>query len=341
MQNIFRFIYCTESKERIFNLILDSFPDVAHLHNIYQDISPSILHVLKKNNIPTVLTLHDYKLICPNYSLTNNYISCESCANGKFYKCFINKCKGNYLYSAIPVIEAYVHDIMNIWKKNVNIFISPSVFLKEKFVSFGWSPESIEVLPNFVELSRYLPDYSPGDYFLYLGRLSREKGVATLVEAYKESKTEHRLLITGSGPLEDEIAERIGNDKRIKLTGYLQGESLAQVVKGARALVIPSECYENAPMSVIEAMAYGKPIIGACTGGIPEMIDDGVNGILFESGNVIDLRNKLNIFFEFIDSKIVDMGKSARKKVERAYSAEAHYKGLMQIYSKALGRPCA
>ncbi len=340
LKNVPRFIYCFESQRCISRLIHDVHPEIAHLHNIYQDISPSILPILKKNHIPVVLTLHDYKLICPNYSLTRNELVCEECRNGHFYKCLTNRCKGNYLHSAIPTIEAYAHNFMSIWKGNVSKFISPSNFLKNKFVDFGWLPEAVDVVPNFVELSRYSPDVTPGSYFLYLGRLTKEKGVTTLVNAFKETTTEYQLFITGSGPLEVEIAESVKEDKRIQLTGYLQGEQLAQMIRGARALIIPSEGYENAPMSVIEAMASGKPVIGAAIAGIPEMIDEGENGLLFTSGDAIDLCKKLELFLGFDDMKIVEMGKAARKKVEREYSAEMHYKRLMQIYSKVLRRSC-
>lgn len=337
LKNIARFIYCLESKKKIHEILNDLKPNIAHLHNIYQDISPSVLPVLKKYDIPSVLTLHDLKLICPNYLLMHDGIICEDCYGGRFYRCVLNRCKQkSYAYSIVPALEAYVHKILNIWKGYVSYFISPSHFLKNKLVEFGWDGEHIEVVSNCLSLEHYLPNYEAGDYFLYLGRLSQEKGLLTMFAAFQQLPSCARLLVVGGGPIEAELKQSVEGDERITFTGYLEGENLVRMTRKARALVIPSECYENAPMSILEAMAYGKPVIGSRIGGIPEMVEEGVNGYLFEPGNADDLKDKLELMLSKPKKDIEQMGKTARDKVEREYNAELHYERLMEVYNKAL-----
>jgi len=337
LKNIPRFIYCFESKKKMAHLIQDLKPDLCHLHNIYQDISPSVLPAIKARNIPSVVTLHDYKLICPNYNMTHDGKVCEDCRDGRYYKCMTNRCKqGSYLYSVIPTLEAYVHRALNIWKQNVDCFISPSNFLKNKMVEFGWAESCIEVIQNFLPLEKYAPHYEPGDDFLYLGRLSAEKGLPTLLEAFQSLPSHSRLTVVGGGPLEEHLKQLASGNRRIVFTGYLTGAALARVTQNARVVVLPSECYENAPMSVIEAMAYGKPVIGARIGGIPEMVIDGVTGFTFESGNATDLREKLFHVLNLSNKSLESMGRAARRSAEQYFSAENHYQKLMTLYKKVL-----
>lgn len=338
VRTIPRFIYCSESRRKIRKLIETEKPDVAHFHNIYQDISPSVLPAVKEMQIPSVLTLHDYKLVCPNYTMVRDGRICEECRGGRFYRCATNRCKqGSLLYSIVLSLEAYAHRMLNVWAKHVDCFISPSQFLKAKMVDFGWPSSAIEVIHNSLPLDRYLPSFRPGDYFLYLGRLSGEKGLPTLLDAFLKLPGNARLVLVGSGPLEAELRQRAEGDERVTFTGHIGGEQLVNITREARAVVLPSEWYENAPMSIIESMAYGKPVIGARIGGIPEMIDHEVNGFLFEPGDAEDLREKLELVATLPDGNLSELGKAAREKAEREYGAELHYERLMEVYHKVLG----
>ena len=338
LANTIRFIYCRESKKQIERLLKTHKPDIAHLHNIYQDISPSILHVLRRFGLPVVMTLHDLKMVCPNYTMMHDGVVCEDCRGNSFYHCMVNRCKqGSYLYSILPAIEAYVHSLLNIWRKNVHCFISPSHFLKDKLTDFGWDPARIAWIPNFIDCSKMQASCGAGAYLLYFGRLSPEKGVRTLLEAYSRLSPMIKLMITGDGPARkglENLAEQCRGD--VVFTGHLSGERLENIIAQSRAVIMPSEWYENAPLSLLEAFAYGKPVVGARIGGIPEMIDDGINGILFESGNVDSLQDKIEMVSTMPESKIVQMGKAAREKVEKEYNAEVHYKRLMEVYERAV-----
>lgn len=338
LRNMGRFIYCRESRRKLRKLIVDTSPDIAHLHNIYQDLSPSILPELRMHGIPVILTLHDYKIICPNYTMSHGGRICEDCRGGRFYRCVTNRCKqGSLGKSLVIAMEAYVHRWMDIWGKNVTKFIAPSSFMKEKMVSFGWDAGRIEVVSNFIDLRQYRAGGKAGDYFLFLGRLAGEKGVATLVDAFMGCDDGARLVIAGGGPLEEALKGKAAGDARISFAGHLAGEALRDAIVGSRAVVVPSEWYENAPMSVLEAMAYGKPVIGARIGGIPEMIEEGVTGFLFESGNVKELRKKLDLVGRMAPTGIEQMGRAARAYVEKFHSAERHYSKLMDVYSEVLG----
>jgi glycosyltransferase involved in cell wall biosynthesis len=237
-------------------------------------------------------------------------------------------------------LEAWINHVLKKYD-SVSIFISPSRFVREKAIEYGWNPQKIVHIPNFTETQSINGSSTVGSYNLYFGRLSREKGVHTLLLAYETISDQIPLVIVGDGP-ERGYLGKMAEDKvlPVRFTGYLSGGALNEAIANSRSVILPSECYENAPLALLEAFAYGKPVVGARIGGIPEMIEDGVNGLLFESGNVEDLREKLVLMASMTDQEIASMGHAAREKVEKEYNAEAHYKKLMEVYSKALGKPC-
>ena len=183
------------------------------------------------------------------------------------------------------------------------------------------------------------PKYEPGDYFLYIGRLSGEKGLPCLVKSFMAiHSNKARLTIVGEGPCKNELEKIAQSDPRIQFAGYLSGEKLNEISRHALAVVVPSEWYENAPLSIIEAFAFGKPVIGSRIGGITEMIEDQKNGLLFESGSADDLKNKLEHVLSMSSQQISDMGRAARRKVETDYTADLHYRRLMDLYKMAIAR---
>ena len=319
--------------------VIDSFkPDLAHAHNIYGRLSTSVLDTLKETQIPTVLTLHDLKLLCPSYLMLNNGRVCERCKGNRFYNAIITRChKQSYMASSVYALETWFNIKFRKYD-SVKYLITPSRFLRDKVVEYGWNAEKIVYIPNFIDTQKQAFSAETGDYSLFLGRLSREKGVKTLLMALKGLPANTHLVVAGDGP-DREALQRVTTENALPVTfkGYLNGSELEQTISGAKVIIMPSEWYENAPLSILEAFAYGKPVIGARIGGVPEMIDEGVNGFLFEPGNVADLRDKWAIFLNLPDEKAGSMGLNARKKVENEYSAESHYEQLMAAYRKALG----
>ncbi len=327
-----RLLYSFEAKKKINELINNERPDIAHLNNIHHQISPSILHTLRDWNLPVVMSLRDYKLVCPAYTMLAKGKPCEKCKSGKYYWCLINRCsKNSYLKSLLNAMEMYLHHkILHIYDL-VDVFISPSKFLKEKIKEMGFKGKVV-YLPNFVNIDEYKPSYSwQTKSIVYFGRLSREKGLFTLLEAAKRLKLQ--LKIIGDGPLREEI-EKTAEENTYPL-GYLPPHSLKKEIKNSMAVVIPSEWYENNPRSISEAFALGKPVIGSRIGGIPELIDNGKTGLLFEPGNVDDLAAKISYLIKNKD-QVRYMGELARKKAEQKYNSEKHYEKLMEIYQLAL-----
>ncbi|OGS71111.1 MAG: group 1 glycosyl transferase [Flavobacteria bacterium RIFCSPLOWO2_12_FULL_35_11] len=333
-----KLLYSFEAKINIEELIKKEKPDIAHLHNIHHQISPSILHSIKKFNIPVVLTLHDYKMVCAFYSMLADVKICEACKNGRYYYCFLKACvKDSRVKSLLNTIEMYLHHrILRIYDM-VDVFISPSRFLKLKLEEMGFKG-NIVYLPNFVNLEDYKPQYDwQENSIVYFGRLSKEKGLFTLIEAMRG--LEIKLKIIGEGPIKEDLKRRAfdAGNRNIEFLGYKTGEELKNEIRKSMFFILPSEWYENNPRSVIEAFALGKPVIGARIGGIPELVKDNETGLTFEPGNSEDLRSKIEYLINKPE-KIVEMGKNAREFVVREFDAEKHYRRLMEIYNSVLGR---
>ena len=330
-----RTIYSTEARRKIARL-LDTVPfDIAHLHNFHHQISPSILPELKRRGIPIVFTTHDFKLICPNYKLYTHDGICERCKGHKFYNATVHRCtKGSRAASLINTVEMYAHHLLR-YDDLYDVIVTPARFTGRKLVEFGIPEEKVVYAPNFVRVAEYPPQYEPGAYLLYLGRLSQEKGVHTLVAAMGAFPGV-RLKITGRGPYEEEVNRivRESGATHLELTGHLSGNELKETIRGAKAIVIPSEWYENCPLALIEAYAYGKPVIGARIGGLGEMVLEGETGFQFESGNVGDLVRVLREALSS-ESRLREMGMRARQRAEEEYDAEPQYPRIMAIYDRA------
>lgn len=319
-----------------FTLAIEEFkPDIVHAHNIYGGLTTSVLDVAKKKNVPSVITLHDCKLICPSYLMLNRGKVCDDCKGRKFYHCLVNRCHKNSLVaSAIYTVESYYNKWFKKWG-SVKYYICPSRFLLNKMAEGGLPREKLVYIPNFVDVSRFAPSFEPGGYVLYVGRLSHEKGVLSLLKALRGAGIP--LRIVGDGPVRQKTEEMVNQEglKDITFEGYQSGEKLADLFRNAAFLVMPSEWYENAPVTLLEAYAYGKPVIGSRIGGIPEMIEEGETGELFESGNIGELREKILTLWES-RKNIVFMGQTARKRLQEKYSPEIHYSKLIEVYQKAL-----
>ena len=333
----FKIIYNLEAKRKIKKLIKDTRPDIAHLNNFNHQLSPSILSPLKKMKIPIIYTAHDLKLICPNYKMLNKNGLCEKCKGNRFYNCTINKCvKESILYSLINTFEAYIHYIFNSYK-NIDIIITPSKFFKEKFVEFGYEEDKVRYIPNFINIEEYKPNYNFKNYYIYVGRLSEEKGIINLIKAAEKNK-EYLLRIIGTGPIEGELKKYIEerNIQNIVFDGFKTGEELKALIRSARFLVIPSICYENNPMSVIESMALGKVVVGSNIGGIPELIKN--DKLLFKHNDIDSMANIIREIFELTQEEIIKIGQQNRKFIEENYSKEVHYNKLMEIYEEVINK---
>ena len=327
-----RYLYYPEAGRKLEQLIREEEPDVAHLHNISHHLSTSIIKVLNKHKIPIVQTLHDYQWIAPNYNMFSRGAIDESCRKHKYYNCIFHKCVRNSFWaSVLAVLELYYYWIMKPYKK-IQLFISPSQFLKDKYIDYGFPP-IVKVIPNFLDCNNFKPEYNPGKYFIYVGRLSFEKGIMTLLKAVKRNQ-EINLKIVGSGPQELEIKRYLELNRitNVELIGSKYGYELYDLMKYSKAVVVPSEWYENYPMVVIEAMALGKPVIASDLGGLSEMVDMEINGWLVNAGNVDALKHVLQKVNSLAPEQIISIGQAARQKVEHNNSSDKYYESLMRAY---------
>jgi len=329
-----RIIFNKEAQKQLSALIEATKPDIAHVHSIYHHLSPSVLHTLKKYNLPVMLTLHDYKIVCPNYIfLDGDRNVCEACQGKHFWKATAKKCfRNSYAASALVTAEAYV----NYWKKsylnNVDVFVSPSKFLGDKISQYGYQNKPVLVQPYTLDLNAYEPCYDASDYFVFMGRLTHEKGVNFLLDAAKRIHGAD-LYILGTGPLEQEMRARVANENltHVKMLGYKSGDELRDIVRQAKFTVITSEWHDNSPLVIYESLSLGNPIVGARMGGIPELIEEGVDGHVYDRGDIDAFVERVNDLIANPD-KTISMGRNARKKAEALFGFDEHYKKLMKLY---------
>lgn len=309
-----------------FKRLLDDFrPEVVHLNNVHTQLSPVMAELAHAQGIRVVWTLHDYKLLCPRYDcLLNGETICETCFDGNKRACFDHKCmKGSKLASWIGWREAVTWYRARL-EACTDMFVCPSKFMAEKMAQGGFSADKLRVLCNFIDVEKcQKEDYCKEDYYCFIGRLSHEKGAKTLIEA--ANNLSYPVKIIGGGPLEEELKAMA--KPHVEFVGFKQWEEIKELVGRARFSVIPSEWYENNPLSVIEAQCLGTPVLGARIGGIPELIEEGVSGMIFDSRNVEDLKDNIEAMMQHsFDYRA--LAKTAQKR----YNAEAYYEDIMEIY---------
>lgn len=316
-----------------FQRILDDFhPDIVHLQNIHSYLSPVIAEIAKRRGCRVVWTLHDYKLICPSYCCLRDGAPCELCFTDKSQVLKTRCMKGSLAASAIGWIEAVKWNKSRL-QRATDRFICPSSFMKSKMEQGGYSIDKLDVLCNFVdpvkfEKFRTAPIVDRQDYYCYVGRLSPEKGVATLLDA--ASKLPYTLKIAGDGPLGDLLRQQYGHLGNIQFLGHQNADQVSRLIANARFSIIPSEWYENNPLSVIESLCGGTPVVGADMGGIPELISPD-SGIIFRHGDTQAISSAISQAWD----RQWNYSQIKADSLAR-FSPEAHYNKLTETYTKLL-----
>ncbi|MET3911273.1 glycosyltransferase involved in cell wall biosynthesis [Bradyrhizobium sp. S3.3.6] len=320
-------IHSPEAVSSIARLIEDERPNILHCHNIYHQLTPSIITAAAKRGIPVVLTLHDYKPVCPVYTQLSNGKVCTRCADGGFEALLAQRCAdGSFGRSALLWAEARYHALAGSYRR-VDKFIAPSKFMYEAIVRrFG--TDKVVHIPNGIDTSRVEMSASDEGYVLYFGRLAPEKGVETLLRAHAADQAAWRLVVAGTGPLLEEFQRKY---PAAEFKGHLTGPSLERTIKEAALIAVPSGWHENSPLSILEAMANGKPIVASRIGGIPELVRDGVTGLLSDPGDVSQLSENIRRLLADRDCRD-KFGRCARRVVETDYSLESHGAALFSLY---------
>ena len=317
--------FASKVVKNCFSRLLNDFqPDVVHLHNIHTQLSPLIAEIAHQRGIRVVWTLHDTKLVCPCYTCTRDGKWCEECFDNKTAVIKHRCMPGGIIGSTIGYLEAKK------WNKEklqeyTDLFLPPSQFMMDTVVRGGYNPKKFRVLCNFIDVEKVKnPSFDKKDYFFYLGRVNDVKGIRTLCKAAADLP--YKLIVIGGGELLSELKEhyKISN---IDLYGQMEWNDFRPIIEGAKFMVLPSEWSENNPLTVIESQSLGTPVLGARIGGIPELIEDGVTGMTFESGNVEDLKQKIELMWNssFNYKAIAD-------NAVKRYSSEAYYEQLMKYY---------
>lgn len=307
-----------------FTSLLDAFkPDVLHLNNVHTQLSPVLAEIAHARGVKVVWTLHDYKLVCPAYTCYSHGKVCEDCIGGSKKPCFVKSCVKNKLGSVIAQKEAEAWDCERL-EKCVDRYICPSEFMKTKMAQGGFNASKLIPLHNFIDVDKVTHgDVAKEKCYCYVGRLSAEKGVKTLLKAAAQKP--QTLYVLGTGPEESDLKAEFGSCSQIKFMGHCGWSTCKEVLLKSKFSVIPSEWYENNPLSVIEALCLGTPVLGANIGGIPELITPGVTGELFESGNVESLSAKIDEMF----SNTYSYDAQALCSL---YSKECYLKQILEIY---------
>jgi glycosyltransferase involved in cell wall biosynthesis len=337
-----RVLYSFHAKRRLQQLLEKTKPDIAHIHMIDHQISPSILSVLKKRRIPVLQTIHNYKFGCPNGQMYIDHKNeiCERCIDGKYYHAVLQRChKDSLAASLLVTVESYLHHLFRVYE-SIQRFHVPSRFIGGKLEKTGVPASKIYYHPLMIDLDEFRYNEGFSNTIVCYGRLSAQKGIITLLKAFQELSLDTVVLkIIGEGPdrphLEDFVKQN--HIRNVSFLGYKGGKELVDLLAQSMFVVVPSRGYENSPLTILEPFALGKPVIGARIGGIPELIQDGVNGYLFELGNHIELARKMDALIKAPD-RVRVFGKRARAFALDKFEPKNHYRNMLALYQTLLNR---
>ncbi len=343
-----RVIYSSEARLRAAAAVHAFEPDVVHIHNIYHQLSPSCLPVFRASGARIVMTVHDYKLICPNYSLFTEGAPCERCYKHKYWNAALHKCvKNSVAGGALAAAEMYAHKAWQVYEKNVDVFLAPSQFVADKLIAFGMPEEKIDVLPLFIPDEAFVPAESQPEEqetktILLVTRFVTLKGIEEALCTFRlleDRQTANpqpphwTLQIAGDGPRRPEVEQAIktlGLESRVQLLGFLGKPALEKAYRDASIVFVATKAWETFGYAVLEGMAAGKPVVAPYLGGLPELLTHAEDGFLYEPGDWEQASELLDTLLG--DAAIrAKIGLTARKTAQ-TYSQKRHLAGLTSFY---------
>ena len=327
--------YSRRSRIRIHDEIVTFHPDVVHVHNFFPLLSPSVYYACRAAKVPVVQTLHNLRFVCPNGLLFRDGARCELCLGKTVawpavrHACY----RDSHLGSAAVVSMLAAHRYLGTWSTKVHAYIALTKFSRQKLIAGGLPADRLFVKPNFV-----VPDPGRGcqrdDFALFVGRLSEEKGVRTLLSAWERLGRARKIKIVGEGSLRAAVLGSVKANPSIEFLGPRTAKAVLDLMGIARLLVVPSRCYEGFPRVIVEAFSKGLPVVGSRLGSIEELIDHGRTGMLFEPDNPQDLADTVEWMFTHPDD-LWRMSDAARSEFEAKYTSDRNYEQLMDIYHRA------
>jgi glycosyltransferase involved in cell wall biosynthesis len=330
-------IWSAASNRHVRDVLRAEHPDLVHIHNTFMMVSPSVYRVCQEMGVPVIQTLHNFRLLCPAFSLFRDGHVCEECPTSGLWRSVWHGCyRDSRFMTANVALMLQIHRASQTWNDSVDTYIALSEFARQKFVDGGLPSGKLRVKPNFV-----CPDPGerdrPGDYAIFVGRLSPEKGVTTLLAAWELLKLPIPLVIVGDGPLRPSLEEqsRKRDLSTVKFTGRLTMDQTRRAIRQAAFLIAPSLWYEGFPMIICEAFACGTPVLCSRLGTMQEVVTDQDTGLHFAPDKEEDLAGKVEWAWSN-RNKMISMGKAARRTYESHYTAEKNYEALMQIYHETM-----
>jgi glycosyltransferase involved in cell wall biosynthesis len=327
-----------ESYEAVRTLIRRERPDVAHVYNTLALVTPSVYYACHEEGVPVVQTVYNYRLLCPAANFLRNGRVCEDCVRHSLWRSVAHGCyRNSRLQSAALARTLHSHRHRGTWNQVVDVYIVPTEFMRTKLIEGGLPAAKIVVKPNYHEPDPGVRVASDGSA-LYVGRLTPEKGVRTLLSAWQMLGLPPRLRLVGDGPLREELEETVGRNPQceIELLGTRPHHEVIEHLKTAAFLILPSEWYEAFPHVILEAFACGVPIVASRIGTLPDVIQDGINGLLFEPSQAADLAAKVKwVVSHPEDARRIAM--NGRTEYETKYTADRNYEHLLGIYRRVAG----
>lgn len=316
-------------------------PDVAHVHLFERQLTPALILGLARRGVPILQTFHDYSFICPSYTLMKGMtVPCDvECMRRGYHRAVVHRCvKGSRAASALSALELFLRRDVIRYQKRVDLFISPSEYLRTLLVRWGLEARKVVHLPNYVRTAEFEPRFEPGGYALFVGRLSFEKGLWTLLDA-AAGLPEVEFRIVGRGPEGEALQADVSRRRlaNVRLEGFKHGEELREIYRNALCVVMPSEWPENSPMVVYEAFASGKPVVGTAIGGIPELIQPGVDGLVVPAFDAAALGEAVRRLAN-TPGLAREMGRRGREKVVERYDISRHVDRLTTLYEGVIER---
>lgn len=314
-------------------VLLEHFrPDVVHVHNTFPLVSPSLYAAARAHCVPVVQTLHNFRLLCPQAMLLRQGRVCEDCVGKTPWRAVVHRCyRDSATQSAALAGMLQFHRWRGTFDRDVTLYIALNAFCRDKFVEGGLPAERIRVKPNFIRDPGPPAWDEPREGLLFVGRLSPEKGVDTLLDAVTRRVGSAPVRLAGAGPMHPRVAAVSG----VRALGSLKSAQVLARMRQALALVLPSICFDSFPMTLVEAFASGTPVIASRLGALQQLVEDGVTGLLFQPGNAADLAAKLD-WAEHHPEAMQRMGRAARAQYEQAWGEEVNHRILTSIYDEAL-----
>lgn len=332
-----RTFWASDTRREFLRLLHIEKPQIVHVHNTFMMISPSIYSACSEANVPVVMTLHNYRLLCPAATLFRQGKVCEECLSGSFWPSVKYGCyHESRVTTAVVALMLTAHQQRGTWEREVTFFIALTEFSRQKFIQGGLPPEKILVKPNFVDPDPHTRT-GDGEYALFVGRLSPEKRVSTVLAAWKRLPSSIPIKVIGGGPDRAQLEAQAAKDglANVVFLGQVPRDQTLAAINNARFLVFSSEWYENFPVTIAEAFACGAPVIASQIGAMKEIVSDGRTGLFFQPGDSGDLAQKVEWAWSHPDT-VRAMGIEARREYESKYTAEKNLPILMEIYKRAI-----